>query len=144
MVLDFSPKRILRGLKCFPCFNWLDKISISIQSARASAGDMLQYVVILSVVHVLNLRTIMHNIVISFSINYITTKIVFVNTLLCQMKCYSKIQNLHFFWQKVWLLIQIINNVRSIKKSDPAIQIEPTTYCNISPICRRCERPVFL
>ena len=68
----------------------------------------------------------MHNIVISFSINYTTTKIVFVNTLLCQMKCYSKIQNLHIFCQKIWLLKQIIKNVRIITKSDPAIQIEPT------------------
>ena len=27
----------------------------------------------------------------------------------------------------------IMNDMRSIAKSDPAIQIEPTTYCNISP-----------
>ena len=73
----------------------------------------------------------MHNVAISFSINYTTTKIVFVNTLLCQMKCYSKIQNL--LCQKILLLKQILNNVRSITKNDPAIQIEPTTYCNISP-----------
>ena len=38
----------------------------------------------------------MHKIVISFSFNYTTTKIVFVNALHCQMKGYSKIQNLHF------------------------------------------------
>ena len=48
------------------------------------------------------------------------------------MKCYSKIQNL-LFCQKILLLKQILNNVRSITKNDPAIQIEPTTYCNISP-----------
>ena len=68
---------------------------------------MLQKVVILSVVHVVSLRTIMHNLLISFSINYTTTKIDFVNTLLCQRKCYSKIQNLHFC-QKIWLFKQII------------------------------------
>ena len=49
----------------------------------------------MSVVYVLNLRTLMHNIVISFAINY-TTKIVFVNTFFCQMKCYSKL-NFTFF-----------------------------------------------
>ena len=38
---------------------------------------MLQKVVVWSIVHVLNLRTIMHKIVISFSINCITTKIEF-------------------------------------------------------------------
>ena len=61
---------------------------------------MLQKVVILSVAHAVNLRTIMHNIVNSFSINYITTKIVFVDILLCQMKCYSKIQNLELLVKK--------------------------------------------
>ena len=68
---------------------------------------MLQKVVISSVVHVVSLRTIMHNLVISFSINYITTKINFVNTLLCQIKCYSKIENLHFC-RKIWLFKQKI------------------------------------
>ena len=75
----------------------------------------------LSVVHVLNLKTIMHSIVISFSINYTTTRIVFVITLLCQIKGYSKIQISHFFCQKVRLLKQIINIVLSITKSDPLI-----------------------
>ena len=61
---------------------------------------MLQLVVILSIVHVLNFRTIIHNIFTSFSISCTTTKLVFVNTLLCQMKYYSNIQILHFFRQK--------------------------------------------
>ena len=38
------------------------------------------------------------------------------------------------FTQKIWLLKQITNNVRSITKSDPAIQIEPVTYCNVTLI----------
>ena len=75
----------------------------------------------------------MHEIVISFSANCSSTKIFFVNSLRCQMKCYSKIQILQFFCQKLLLLKLIINNVRSTTKSDPAIEIEPTTYCNISP-----------
>ena len=65
---------------------------------------MLQQVVILTIVHVLILRAIMYNIVISFSIHCTTTKIVFVNKLLCQMKCYSKTQILHFFCQNIWHL----------------------------------------
>ena len=59
--------------------------------------------VILSIVHVLNLRIIMHNIVISFSISCTATKIVFVNTLLCQMRSYSKNSNFTlFFLKKTW------------------------------------------
>ena len=76
----------------------------------------------------------MYNVVISFSIKCSTTKIVFVNTLLCQMKFYSKTHILHFFCQKVWLLKLTIHNVRSITKSGPAIETVPTTYCNISPL----------
>ena len=30
-------------------------------------------------------------------------------------------------------LKKVLNNVRSITKSDTAIEIDPTTYCNISP-----------
>ena len=39
--------------------------------------------------------------------------------------------NFALLWlKKIWLL-KIINNVRSITKSDQAIEVEPTTYCNI-------------
>ena len=60
----------------------------------------------------------MHNIVISFSINCTTTKIIFVNTLLCQIKCYS---NFTVLLPKNLAFEIIINNVRNITKSDPAI-----------------------
>ena len=73
----------------------------------------------------------MHNIVISFSINYTTTKIVFVNTMPDEML--FKNSKFTLLLPKNWLLKQIIKNVRRITKSDAAIQIEPTTYCNISP-----------
>ena len=38
----------------------------------------------------------MHNELISFSINCTTKKIIFVKTLICQIKCYSKNQTLIF------------------------------------------------
>ena len=37
-----------------------------------------------------------------------------------------------FLLPKIWFLKEILNNERSLTKSDPAIQIEPTTSCNIS------------
>ena len=49
------------------------------------------------------------------------------------MKRYKKTQILHFFCQKFWLMKLIINNVQKITKSDQAIEIETTTYCNVSP-----------
>ena len=87
----------------------------------------------MSLVHVLNLRTIIHNIVILFSANCSSIKIFFVNLLRCQMKCYSKNQILHFLCQKILLLKLLINNERSMTKIDPPIEIEPTAYYNISP-----------
>ena len=74
--------------------------------------------VILSIVHALNFRTMFHIILISFPINCSTTEIVFANKLLCQMKCDSKTQILHLICQKFWLLKYNIINVRSITKSE--------------------------
>ena len=48
------------------------------------------------------------------------------------MKFYSKNQIL--LLPKKLAFEKIINHGRSITKSDPAIEIEPITYCNISPI----------
>ena len=95
--------------------------------------------VILSVVHVLNLRTMMLNIVISFSVNYTTTTtkiyiVVFVNTIFCQMKCYYLPLSFTLLLEKNLAFEVIINDVRSITKSDRAIQFERKTYCNISPV----------
>ena len=42
--------------------------------------------------------------------------------------------NFALFCQKIWLSKQIIINLRSITKNDPAIEIEPSAYCNISPL----------
>ena len=44
-----------------------------------------------------------------------------------------KNSNFTLLLPKIWLLNQILNNERSIINSDPAIQIDTTTYCNISP-----------
>ena len=62
-------------------------------------GDMLQLVVVLTIVHLLNLKPIMQNIIVSFSTNCSTTKIVFLKKLLCQWKCYLKIQ---IYCHKIW------------------------------------------
>ena len=94
--------------------------------------------VILSVVHVLNLRTMMLNIVISFSVNYTTTTkiyiVVIVNTIFCQMKCYYLPLSFTLLLEKNLAFEVIINDMRSITKSDRAIQFEPKTYYNISPV----------
>ena len=74
----------------------------------------------------------MHNIVISFSINFTILKVKDSFSKNITLPDGMLFNSFTLLLKKKWLLKQVINSVQSITKSDPAIQIERTTFCNIS------------